>query len=124
MGLYVQLHARNITGSEVVDFLCQLRVILRGRIVLLWDGGPIHRRADVRDYLFAHRKRLYVFRFPAYSPELNPDEHVWTQTKNELSNSTPQSIDELGKLLCRSLRRLGRSQKLLRSCMKASDLPY
>lgn len=123
-GLYVQFHRKNITGVEVVQFLRLLLQQVRGCIVLLWDGGTIHRRQLVREYLKKHRRRLRVHRFPAYAPELNPDEHVWTQSKRELANAAPEDIDELDRMLRRSLRRLRRSQQLLQACLRMSDLSF
>jgi len=79
-GLYFDLHARNITGTEVITFLRQLLRHLRGPVVLLWDGGKIHRRHDVQCVLRRH-PRLEVHRFPGYAPELNPDELVWNYMK-------------------------------------------
>jgi hypothetical protein len=46
--LYFNLHLNNITGAEVITFLRQLLRHLRGPLVLLWDGGKIHRRRDAR----------------------------------------------------------------------------
>jgi hypothetical protein len=79
VGLYMHVHAANITGAEVVVFLRHLLRHLRGPVDLLWDGGPIHRRADVTAFVHQH-PRLHVHRFPAYAPELNPDEWVWTKS--------------------------------------------
>jgi len=123
LGLYVRFHATNITGVEIVDFLRHLLRHLRGPVVLLWDGGPIHKRKIVRDFI-RRRPRLHVYPFPAYAPELNPDEFVWTQTKRDLSNSAPKDIRDLRQRLRGSTRRLQRSQRLLRSCILASDLPW
>ena len=123
LGLYVHFHPTNITGVEVIGFLRHLLRHLRGEVVLLWDGGPIHKRGIVRDFL-RRRPRLHVYTFPAYAPELNPDEFVWTNAKKELSNSAPEHIGELTHSMRRSLRRLRRSQRLLWSCIFASDLPW
>lgn len=123
LGLYVHFHPTNITGVEVIRFLQHLLRHLRGEVVLLWDGGPIHKRRIVRDFI-RRRPRLHVYAFPAYAPELNPDEFVWTNAKHELSNSAPEHIGELTQRLRRSLRRLRRSQQLLWSCIFASDLPW
>jgi transposase len=120
----MRLHRENITGLEVVAFLRHLRRHLRGVIVLLWDGSPIHRRRIVSDYLAQHQGRLHAYRLPAYAPELNPDEFVWTQAKRALANYTPQTQAQLDAAVRRSLRRLRRSQRLLRSCIQASDLPW
>lgn len=122
-GLYIHFHFANITAEEVLVFLRAVLRHLRGHIMLLWDGGPIHRHSVVKAFLRAH-PRLQTERFPAYAPELNPDEFVWTQAKRELANSAPVDVDDLGRRLGRSIRRLRSSQPLLASCLSASDLPW
>jgi transposase len=124
MGLYVRFHPQNITGLEVLAFLRHLLRHLRGTVVLLWDGNPIHRRRLVGEYLAQRRGRLHVYRLPAYAPELNPDEFVWTQAKSALANSTPENLAQLDHAVRGSVRRLCRSQRLLWACIHASDLPW
>jgi hypothetical protein len=85
-GLYFDLHVRNITGAEVITFLRYLLRHLRGSVVLLWDGGKIHRHRDVQAFLQQY-PRVKVHRFPGYAPELNPDEFVWTQAKRDFANT-------------------------------------
>jgi len=123
LGLYVHFHPSNITGVEIIGFLRHLLRHLRGQVVLLWDGGPIHKRRLVRAFL-RQQKRLHVYGFPAYAPELNPDEFVWTKAKHDLANGVPHNLDELKGHLRRSIRRIQRSQTLLWSCIFASDLPW
>lgn len=123
-GLLAHCHHQNITGVEVVCFLRDMRRSIPGQVVLLWDGLPAHRRALVRNYLCQHKDRLHVYRFPAYAPELNPEEQVWTQLKAHLANTTPPSLAELDHQLDGQLARLRRSQTLLRSCITGSDLPW
>jgi transposase len=123
LGLYFDLHVRNITGTEVMTFLRRLLRHLRGPLVLLWDGGKMHRRRDVQAFLRRY-PRVQAHRFPSYAPELNPDEFVWTQAKRELSNSDHDGLVPLTLHVVRCLRRLRRSQALLRSCLHASDLPW
>lgn len=123
LGLYFRFHGVNITGLEVVGFLRHLLRHLRGPVVLLWDGGTIHRRTLVKEFLRRY-KRLHVHRFPPYAPELNPDEFIWTQTKNTLANGAPQDLAELGRRLRAAIHRVQHSQRLLRACIHASDLPW
>lgn len=122
-GLYIHFHFANITSVEVLLFLRALLQHLPGHIMLLWDGGPIHRQSAVKEFLRAH-PRLHTERFPAYAPELNPDEFVWAQAKRELSNSAPKGLDDLGRRLGKSIRRIRASQPLLASCLSASELPW
>ena len=123
-GLYVRFHRNNITGVEVLGFLRHLQLHLRRPIVLLWDGGSIHRRQIVTEYLASSHSRFHVYRFPSYAPELNPDEYVWTQSKGELANATPKDIDELSEELREALTRLGNSQQLLKACLHMSTLSF
>ena len=122
LGLYCHFHFTNLTQFEVAAFLRLLLRHLRGPIILLWDGGPIHRGAAVTEVL-AHHPRLMVERFPASAPELNPDEQVWDHFKTQLANGCPFSIDQLLDDLSRIARRARRSSKLLRSFVLESDLP-
>ena len=123
VGLYMHLHDDNITGAEVVVFLRHLLRHLRGPVVLLWDGGSIHKREDVTAFR-SRNPRLTVHRFPAYAPELNPDESVWTKMKHELANGAPEDLWQLDHQLRRSFTRLYGSQRLLWSCIFESDLPW
>lgn len=123
MGLYVRFHTHNITGTEVVAFVRHLLCHLRGHVVLIWDGGKIHKRADVKTFL-QKVKRLHVYPFPGYAPELNPIELVWTHGKRDLSNSAHTDTFHLGSHLRRSIGRVRASQRLLSSCIDHSELPW
>ena len=95
---------------------------LRGHIVLLWDGGPIHRGPDVRALLRRHA-RLHVERFPAYAPELNPDEWAWSYLKMQLANSRPDDVAELLTDLSREISGIRRTPDLSRGFVVGSELP-
>lgn len=105
-------------------FLRDLRRSIPGQLVLLWDGLPVHHRTMVLAFFRRHKDRVQVHRFPAYAPELNPDEQVWTQLKAHLANTTPRSLGELDHQLDEQIIRLRCSQALLWSCITASDLPW
>jgi hypothetical protein len=46
------------------------------------------------------------------------------QADYELSNTSPEDVRQLKTLLSKSAKRLSKSQKLLWSCIYASDLPW
>jgi len=122
--LYARFHPqKNIRSPEVVAFLRQLLKHLRGHVVLLWDNGNHHKGPAVRKFLSRH-PRLHPHRFPAYAPELNPDESVWNHLKRAVANSNPRDLRQLKEFLRPPLQRLRQSQKLLWSCIRASDLPW
>jgi putative transposase len=90
--LYLHTLPRAFNGLDVRAFVRALRRHLRGAVVLLGDRGTIHRRREVQVCILAHR-RLHQAFFPAYAPELNPAEHVWTQTDRRLANSAPPDLE-------------------------------
>jgi transposase len=124
LGLYIHIHFhpdQNITHVEVAVFLRALLRHLRGHVIVLWDGGPIHKGPDVRT-LLARCPRLHVERFPGYAPELNPDEFVWAYFKTALANGQPNSLSDLLAELCRLTRRVRQRPDLLRGFITASHL--
>jgi transposase len=123
LGLYCYFHFANIGHIEVAVFLRLLLRQLRGPIILLWDGGSIHRGPAIRTLCARHR-RLQLERFPAYAPELNPDEQVWNHFKAHLANGCPSTLDDLLEDLTHLARVTRRSPALLRSFIHTSDLPF
>ena len=121
-GLYAHFHLANITHVEVAAFLRLLLRHLAGPLIVLWDGGSIHRGAAVRQLLARH-PRLQIERLPAYAPELNPDEMVWQHLKGRLANGSPDTVAELLADMTRVARQLRRTPALLRACILASELP-
>ncbi len=123
LALYLQCRPRNLTGLDIRTFLRHLLRHLRGPVVLLWDRGTIHRRREVQAFLARH-PRLHTYYFPAYAPELNPAEFVWTQADSALANGAPPNLVALRGRLRQAIRRIRGSQRLLWSCIYASDLPW
>jgi putative transposase len=121
IGLYFQCHRKNIGHTEVCLFLRHLLRHLRGEVVVLRDRASIHRGAPIRE-LARRFSRLHLELFPAYAPQLNPDEEVWAQAKRALA-SRPEDLDDLTWRVRRTLERLRRSQVRLRGCIHHSELP-
>jgi putative transposase len=56
--------------------------------------------------LIAARDRLHVIRLPAYAPDLNPVEHVWSHLKHSLANLALHGIDHLADIVKNRLKRI------------------
>ena len=123
MGLYIRFHKRSLKGRDIKSFLRHLLKHLRGPVVLLWDRGMIHRDRQVQTML-SRRPRVHSEYFPAYAPELNPAEYVWNQTDSALANCPSRGISDLYLRLRLTTVKLRASQRLLRSCLHASSLPW
>lgn len=122
LGLYFHLYRKNIQQAEICRFLRHLLRHVRGPLIVIWDNGRPHKGEPIRE-LCRRYPRLWLERFPAYAPELNPDEGVWNQADNTLANGRPEQLEQLSAVLSKTLRALRRSQPKLRWCIHQSDLP-
>jgi len=122
MGLYVQFRQDNFNAVQVAGFLRMLLKHLRGNVILLWDGGQIHKGPAINALRNAF-PRLHLERFPGYAPELNPVEQVWNDFKQHTGNSLLRDKQDIRLSLHGSTRRVRRSPDKLRSFVLASDLP-
>jgi hypothetical protein len=95
IGLSFQLHDRNVRTEEVVQFLRELRRKLRRPLIVVWDRWRVHRAAATR--LQQHAPGQFTFEWlPAYAPELNPVEAMWSYSKHcALANFVPDDVYEL-----------------------------
>ena len=77
--------------------LKQLRRFLGGqKATLVWDGLGAHRSRAMRAFLAIQRDWLVVERLPAYAPDLNPVEALWSNLEGqELANLTCDTLGEV-----------------------------
>jgi transposase len=122
VNLYFQIHDHNLRRREVCRFVSHLLRHLRDPIFLLWDNIAIHRGGPL-EKLRRRDPRLRLVPFPAYAPELNPDEGVWRICKAQLANGQPEHLDRLWGDLFLTLEDLRDSPSKLRGCIRQSDLP-
>ncbi len=76
-----------VNAGIFVEFL---RRLMHGRtqpLCLIVDGHPVHRSREVQRFIEQSGGRLRLFVLPSYSPDLNPDERVWSQTRHHRTGS-------------------------------------
>jgi len=114
LGLYFAAHPHNIRAPDVEAFVAEILKHRPAGLVLVLDRWQVHRSA-ARQLLRRFPRRLQIKWLPAYAPQLNPDEQVWTQTKyRDLANFLPEDVTDLGQAVQRSLHQTKRQQSLLR----------
>ena len=78
---------------------------LQAPIVLAWDGLSAHKSPPIRAAVTA-RPWLRVYQLPAYAPELNPVEKVWSTMKRSLANHCVQTATDLAAAVKNRLKRM------------------
>src|SRR5208282_559747 len=122
-GLYFQTYPKEyINNVKVAAFLRQLLRHLRGNVIVIWDGGNMHKGDPIRQVL-TDFPRLSVERLPPYAPELNPIEHLWGFTKyTQMANYAPHDVAELHETVLDRLHEVQRDPQRIASCFAASEL--
>jgi putative transposase len=97
---------------------------LSGRVVVVWDGGSMHKGDPIAQLQDLMADRLSLEEFPPYSPELSPVEPVWSWLKySRLCNFAPQDATQLDGRVLTELSAVQDNQDLLRGFWHSSDLP-
>jgi transposase len=120
---YFQIHKGSIKSPQVIEFLRHLRRHIPGKLLILWDGAPIHRSLLVKHYIASTRKGIILERLPAYAPELNPVEYMWGHLKiHEIGNLMVTKAWELSFEATAALRRMRRLPAIIVACYTQSEL--
>jgi len=73
-----------VGAAQFIEFIKRLLHGAERMIFLIVDGHPTHKARSVTKFIETEpiKKRFRLFYLPPYSPELNPDERVWNDLKN------------------------------------------
>ena len=73
-------------GEGYVEFLKQLIQDNDKPVILIEDGAPYHNSRVVKEFLEAKSERISLERLPAFSPDFNPIEKLWKNTKRDATH--------------------------------------
>lgn len=123
--LFMQMQDHAYDAEDVVRFLRLLLRKIPGKVLLIWDGSPIHRAKVIKAFLKrGAAKRLHLERLPAYAPELNPQENVWNLLKRrELKNVCCRDLSHLTQELRRAKERLRHRRSTLQQSFAHAHCP-
>ncbi|GLI03585.1 transposase [Phytohabitans aurantiacus] len=94
---------------------------LHGPIVLVWDNLNAHISAAMRQMIDA-RNWLHVIRLPAYAPDLNPTEALWSHLKRSIRDLTVTGVDHLQAIIKNRLKAIQYRTDLLNGFLAHTGL--
>lgn len=105
----------SMTGELFIVFLGRLLRSTTGKIFLIADRLPAHRRDLVKQWLANHADRIELFEMPRRAPELNPDEY--------LNNDMKRAVKEEG-LPGTKMELRSRVQRVMRTIIAMHIISY
>jgi len=118
--LFLQVQERAFCSPDVVRFLKHMLRHLTGKVLVVWDGSPIHRGKVIKAFLAdGAGERLQLEQLPGYAPKLNPDEGIWCYLKRvELRNVCCVDLRHLRSELRLATARLRHKQDIIQDCIR------
>jgi transposase len=114
-----------VNGPVFIEFLKRLVHDSRAPVFLVVDRHPAHTAAVVKKYVASLAGRLELHFLPPYSPELNPDEQVWNDLKNNALG--PRAItgpDQLKRDVLSHLHHLQHTPARVQSFFQMRETAY
>lgn len=108
-GRQIALPAESQNGEITADFIRILLMLFPTQhILLLLDRAPWHKGTPLSSLFDENTARMDVLYYPPACPELNPQEHVWSQAREAISHNHAYSrfqtlIDDFETYLNESL---------------------
>lgn len=87
-GFIYQECEEKFNGQTYIEFLEHVLGSYTCPVILIEDGAPYHRGADVTQFKKEKEEdnKLYTYRLPSYSPDKNPIEKLWKKTKADATH--------------------------------------
>jgi transposase len=122
--IYTLARQKSLNGLHTIEFLLHLGRVAGERLLLIWDGSPIHRRAEVNEFVSEKRGKVWLEALPGYAPDLNPwDEGGWHHLKDvEMANLVCRDLEELHQEFHLAVGRLRQKPHLVQSFFAQAGL--
>jgi transposase len=121
--VYSLVRPKSLNGLHSIEFLVHLGRLVDDRLLVIWDGSPIHRRAEVKEFVAEAGGKIHLEPLPPYAPDLNPVEWLWQHLKDvEMRNLTCLDLEQLHLELHLALGRVRQRSHLIQSFFAGAGL--
>lgn len=114
-----------VGATRFIEFIKRLLHNVPGMVFLIVDGHPAHKAKSVKRFTESVKDRFRLFFLPPYSPELNPDERVWNDLKNNaVGRQSLVSPKQLQGAIISHLRLVQKTPDRVRSYFQSETTRY
>ena len=110
----------------LIAFLEGLLKEASGMIYVIMDNLRVHKGAEVRAWAEQNVDRIRLFYLPSYAPDLNPDEYLNNDLKQNVHrvSGLPRTKQELKSNVLRYMRHIQKSPAKVKSYFDARETKY
>jgi hypothetical protein len=128
--LYYQLRAcrrrkgepKGLSWLDYRDLIISTHLHLATPMVWCWDNLSIDLAPQLAEFAGENRSWLRVYPLPAYSPDLNPAEGIWSLLKRSMASFAAAGVDGLVRIVKRKLKKIQYRPHLIDGCLAATGL--
>ena len=85
---------QRFTSDVFISFMRRLIRSVGRKVYLIVDGHPVHKSRKVKNWRASHEDEIRMILLPAYSPDLNPDEFLNHDVKQNAVSRHPATSRE------------------------------
>ena len=119
------LYRETMTSQVLIKFMSRLIKGADRKVFLILDNLRAHHSQVVKTWLEDNKDQIEVFYLPAYSPELNPDEYLNGDLKQNIRSGLPaRSEKALTKKTRSFMRKLQNRPKHVQNYFRHPKIAY
>ena len=97
---------KGLTWQDYRDLILAAHRGLSAPLVWIWDNLNIHLAPELADFAEENKAWLRVYQLPAYTPDMNPAEGIWSLLKRSMANFAAADLNSLIRIVKRKLKKL------------------
>ena len=97
---------RGSAWADYRDLIIAAHRQLSAPLIWIWDNLNIHLAPELASFAAENQGWLRVYRLPAYAPDLNPAEGIWSLLKRSMVNFAAADLDGLVRIVKRKLKKI------------------
>lgn len=124
-GLCFKVFSGRFNAAMFIEFLGRLVKHSKRKVFVITDGHPTHKAKKVKAWLERNEKKIRLFYLPPYSPELNPDEYLNNDIKqNAVGRRRAADQKELMENVRSHLRSRQKTPEIVANFFHHPDVQY
>ena len=97
---------KGFTWRDYRDLITSAHHDISAPLFWVWDYLNVHLAPELADFIAENKTWLRVYRLPAYAPDLNPAEGIWSLLKRSMVNFAAADLDGLVRIVKRKLKKI------------------